>query len=651
MARRIETILIANRGEIARRVMRTAKRLGKRTVAVYSDVDRNAPHVRDADEAVQIGGSAPADSYLKIDAVIDAAKRTGADAIHPGYGFLSERADFTEACAEAGVVFIGPKPGAVRAMGDKAAAKRLMIEAGVPCVPGYQGKEQSDERLISEADAIGFPVMVKASAGGGGRGMRRVGAAADLPDALKSARSEAENAFGDGRLILEKAVDRARHIEVQVFGDAHGNLLHFGERECSVQRRHQKVIEEAPSPALLEQKRAEICAAAVAAARAVDYENAGTVEFLYDDETGDFYFLEMNTRLQVEHPVTEEVTGFDLVALQIAVAEGEPLPIEQEDIEADGWSIEARLYAEDAGAGFLPQTGRLLNWRAPEIADVRIDAGVETGSEVSAFYDPMVAKVIACGETRDEARRALHRALGETRALGLTTNTAYLRAILDHPTFADGAALTRFLGDEHEALTARPPASPTLLACAAAAFLDFDPSNPLFGWSGYGEQRFALKLDIDGEDMTAAASLDGRMLKVETDTGATSLALTEISADRIAFDENGRSGAADIARDGAVLFIDLGEGARRVEDLSRRAAAGAAGGDGVVRAPMAGAVIEVRVAEGDAVKKGDVLIVMEAMKMQHRLEAPIDGVVETLAVAIGAQTNIRDIVAVVTTAE
>ena len=648
MARRIHTILIANRGEIARRVMRTARRLGKRTVAVYSDADRNAPHVREADEAIHIGGSAPADSYLKIDAVIEAAKRTGADAIHPGYGFLSERAEFAEGCAEAGIVFIGPKPDAIRAMGDKAAAKRLMLEAGVPCVPGYQGEEQSDERLIAEAETIGYPVMVKASAGGGGRGMRRVGSAAELAEALKSARSEAENAFGDGRLLIEKAVDRARHIEVQVFGDAHGTVLHFGERECSVQRRHQKVIEEAPSPALTEGKRAEICAAAVAAARAVDYENAGTVEFLYDDETGEFYFLEMNTRLQVEHPVTEEVTGFDLVALQIAVAEGEPLPIEQEDIETDGWSIEARLYAEDAAAGFLPQTGALLNWREPDLEDVRIDTGVETGSTVSAFYDPMVAKVIAHGETRDDARRALHRALGEIRALGLTTNAAYLRAILAHPTFAEGAALTRFLADEHDTLTVSPPASPTLLACAAAAFLDHDPSDPLFGWSGYGEQRFALTLDIDGEEMTAAASLDGRTLKLEAETGATSLTLTALSADRIAFVENGRTGVADITRDGAVLFIDLGDGARRVEDLSRRAAVGAAGGDGVVRAPMAGSVIEVRVNEGDAVNKGDVLIVMEAMKMQHRLEAPIDGVVETLSIDVGAQTNIRDVVAVVT---
>ena len=403
-------ILIANRGEIACRVMRTARDLGYRTVAVYSDADADALHVREADEAVRIGPPPVSESYLDARAIIEAAKRVGADAVHPGYGFLSENDGFASACQDAGLVFIGPTPDAIRAMGNKAAAKRLMIEAGVPCVPGYQGADQSDATLAAEAQRIGCPIMVKAAAGGGGRGMRLVTRLEDFADAVSTARSEAQNAFGSGELILEKAVVDARHVEVQVFGDAHGHVIHLGERDCSAQRRHQKVIEEAPSPAVSPALREKMGAAAVAAAKAISYRGAGTVEFLLGAD-GEFYFLEMNTRLQVEHPVTEEITGLDLVEWQLRVAAGEPLPLKQEDVRLDGHAIEVRLYAESPEKNFLPQSGTVFEWRPAEGKGVRVDHGIRSGQEISPFYDPMIAKVIAHGRTREEARRRLVRAL------------------------------------------------------------------------------------------------------------------------------------------------------------------------------------------------------------------------------------------------
>ena len=404
-------ILIANRGEIACRVMRTARDMGYRTVAVYSDADADALHVREADEAVRIGPAPVGESYLKADAILAAAKLSGADAVHPGYGFLSENDAFAAACEQAGLVFIGPTSDAIRAMGNKAAAKRLMIEAGVPCVPGYQGEDQSDAKLAEEAKRIGFPIMAKAAAGGGGRGMRLILRAEDFADAVSTARSEAINAFGSGELILEKAVVDARHVEVQVFGDAHGNVIHLGERDCSVQRRHQKVIEEAPSPAVSPELRAKMGAAAVAAAKAIAYRGAGTVEFLLDG-SGEFYFLEMNTRLQVEHPVTEEITMLDLVEWQLRVAAGEPLPMTQDEIELDGAAIEVRLYAEDPSKNFLPQSGRIQVWAPAEGAGVRVDHGIRSGQEISPFYDPMIAKVIAWGDTRGSAPPARARAGG-----------------------------------------------------------------------------------------------------------------------------------------------------------------------------------------------------------------------------------------------
>ncbi|HEY7800611.1 MAG TPA: acetyl-CoA carboxylase biotin carboxylase subunit, partial [Hyphomonadaceae bacterium] len=417
----VSTLLVANRGEIALRIMRTARRMGLRTVAVYSDADANAPHVKFADDAVRIGPGPVGESYLSIENIIAAAKSSGATAIHPGYGFLSENAKFAKAVEKAGLTFVGPPPAAIDAMGDKARAKRKMIESGVPCVPGYEGEDQSAKAFANAAAKVGYPVMIKAAAGGGGRGMRIVEKAGDLETALKTARSEAQNAFGNGDLILEKAIVRPRHVEIQVFADSHGAVIHLGERDCSVQRRHQKVIEEAPCPVMTPDLRERMGAAAVEAARAVDYVGAGTVEFLLD-ESDAFYFLEMNTRLQVEHPVTEMVTGIDLVALQLRVARGEALGIAQHDVTLNGHAIEVRLYAEDPEAGFLPSSGHVHLFHAPTDEGVRVDAGVETAGDVSAFYDPMLAKIVAHGATRDEARRRLISALSSTAVFGPRTN-------------------------------------------------------------------------------------------------------------------------------------------------------------------------------------------------------------------------------------
>ena len=462
-------ILIANRGEIACRVILTARAKGYRTVAVYSDADVDARHVAMADEAVNIGPAPAGESYLAMDRILAAAARSGADAVHPGYGFLSENARFAQACRDAGLVFIGPSPDAIRMMGDKSEAKRRMIAAGVPCIPGYQGEDQSDERMIAEADTVGYPVMVKAAAGGGGRGMRLVHAAADLPTALRSARSEATNAFGDGRLLLERAVIQPRHVEIQVFGDSHGHVVHLGERDCSIQRRHQKVVEEAPSPAVDADLRSRMGAAAVLAAQTIDYVGAGTVEFLLDRDKC-FYFLEMNTRLQVEHPVTELVTGLDLVAMQLDVASGKHLPVCQDDVTLRGHAIEVRLYAEDPANLFLPQTGSVKVWQPSTADGVRIDGGIGTGSEISAYYDPMIAKIIAWGQDRDEARRRLAAAVADTIILGVVTNKEFLGRILDAPLFADGQATTAFIETEFpDGFTPSP--APDFAWPLAAAFL------------------------------------------------------------------------------------------------------------------------------------------------------------------------------------
>ncbi len=607
-------VLVANRGEIAWRVMRTAQALGYRTVAVYSDADRDAPHVAFADEAVRIGPPPVGESYLDVERVLAAAKSSGADAVHPGYGFLSENEAFASACEAAGLVFIGPPPAAIAAMGNKAAAKRRMIEAGVPCVPGYQGADQSDATLEAEALKIGLPVMVKAAAGGGGRGMRLVTEAADLVEAIRTARTEAESAFGSGELILEKAVVDARHVEIQVFADAHGNVIHLGERDCSVQRRHQKVVEEAPSPAVDAGLRTRMGAAAVAAARAIGYRGAGTIEFLLGGD-GAFYFLEMNTRLQVEHPVTEAITGQDLVAWQLKVASGEPLPLTQDQVAFSGHAIEVRLYAEDAYAGFLPQTGRIDVWRPATGAGVRIDHGMKDGLAISPFYDPMIAKVIAHGATREEARARLVLALRETVVLGPITNRHFLIRLLGHPAFAAGEATTAFLGQH-----AFPgPAISDAHWQAAAVLLWRHAAGrwpaPLRGWRNSNPEPTPIRLAAGGQE---------RLLLV---TG----------------DETLPAGLRHHV-DGDDIVVDLDAFTVRFTDRTwAPPATAAAGSDGTLRAPMDGRIVAIKVAAGDSVVRGQTLVVLEAMKIQHQLKAGVDARIETVAVSEGQQVSNRTV--------
>ncbi|HYC64630.1 MAG TPA: acetyl-CoA carboxylase biotin carboxylase subunit [Reyranellaceae bacterium] len=603
-------VLVANRGEIAWRVMRTAKAMGYRTVAVYSDADRDAPHVAFADEAVRIGPPPVGESYLSVERILEAAKKSGADAIHPGYGFLSENEGFAAACEKAGLTFIGPPPAAIAAMGNKAAAKRRMIEAKVPCVPGYQGADQSDANLQKEARKIGLPVMVKAAAGGGGRGMRLVTQDGELADAIKTARTEAESAFGSGELILEKAVVDARHVEIQVFADAHGNVIHLGERDCSVQRRHQKVIEEAPSPAVDEALRQRMGAAAVAAARAIGYRGAGTVEFLLGGD-GAFYFLEMNTRLQVEHPVTEAITGLDLVEWQLRVARGDRLPLGQDEVKFGGHAIEVRLYAEDAYAGFLPQTGRVGVWRPTIGPGVRIDHGMKDGLAISPFYDPMIAKVIAHGRTREEARVRLIKALRDAVVLGPTTNRHFLIRLLEHPEFAAGQATTAFIGKN----SFEPPALTDHHWQLAAGLLwrasaeRYPPS--LRGWRNSNPEPTPIKLAVGDVERTVLVT-----------TGGDDSVPFHIDGDDIVVDLDGHT----------VRFTDL---------TYAPPASAAAGGDGTLRAPMDGKIVAIKVAAGEKVTKGQTLVVLEAMKIQHQLKAAADAEVASVSVKEGQQVSNR----------
>jgi geranyl-CoA carboxylase alpha subunit len=607
-------ILVANRGEIAWRVMRTARAMGYRTVAVYSEADKDAPHVAFADEAVCIGPPPVGESYLNSANILKVAQRTGADAVHPGYGFLSENEAFAADCEKAGLVFIGPSPAAIAAMGNKAAAKRRMIEAGVPCVPGYQGAEQGDAALQQEARKIGLPVMVKAAAGGGGRGMRLVERDADLGEAIRTARTEAESAFGSGELILEKAVVDARHVEIQVFADTHGNVIHLGERDCSVQRRHQKVIEEAPSPAVDAGLGRRMGAAAVAAARAIGYRGAGTVEFLLAND-GAFYFLEMNTRLQVEHPVTEMITGQDLVAWQLKVAAGEKLPLGQDKVSFSGHAIEVRLYAEDADAGFLPQTGRIDVWRPASGAGVRVDHGMKEGLVISPFYDPMIAKVIAHGATREQARKRLVRALRETIVLGPTTNRDFLIRLLEHPEFAAGQATTAFLAKHDFPPPAISEAHWTLAGSllwrqAAARY-----PAALRGWRNSNPEPTPIKLKAGNSE---------RWLHV---------APADAARDDVPFHI-----------DGDDVLVDLDGQTVRFSDITYAPPAAAlAGSDGKLRAPMDGRVVAINVAAGDKVSRGQTLIVLEAMKIQHQLKAAVDAKVESVAVQEGQQVSNRTV--------
>ena len=647
-------ILVANRGEIARRVMRTARAQGYRTVAVYSEADAGALHVQQADEALCIGPAPVRESYLSIDAVLRAAAASGVDAIHPGYGFLSESAEFARAVQAAGLVFIGPDPHSIERMGNKAAAKRLMLEAGVPCVPGYQGSDQSDGKLLAQGREIGVPIMVKAAAGGGGRGMRLVHDLAELPDALARARSEATNAFGSDELILERAVIEPRHVEVQVFGDRHGHVIHLGERDCSVQRRHQKVFEEAPSPAVDAGLRERMGAAAVAAARAVDYVGAGTVEFLLDRE-GRFYFLEMNTRLQVEHPVTECITGLDLVAWQLAVARGEPLPLTQEQVQLSGHAIEARLYAEDPASDFLPQSGEVALWQPPAGSGVRVDHGLAQGQAVSPFYDPMIAKIIAHGATRDEARRRLVGALANTCVLGLPTNLRFLADAAAHPEFVAGQATTAFIGRNFPPERLRAAAADSR-ALAVAAALWFDASayrGAQFGFRSNGPARWPLVLGADGDRVNAHVTVLGAgRFRVECPAGAAhdiAFLGRDAAHHRLAID--GLHMHATAVFDAGRLHLALDGQTLSVEDLTYAAPKrDDDAGESSVLAPMNGRLLALLVSAGDTVVKGQRVAVLEAMKMEHQLLARRDGVVERIGAAVGEQLATRALVVKLTEA-
>lgn len=652
MTSAIRNLLVANRGEIACRVMRTASRLGVRTVAVYSEADADAPHVKQADEAVMIGPAPVGESYLNIERILEAAKVSGADAIHPGYGFLSENEAFADACVKAGLIFVGPPASAVALMGNKAEAKRRMIAADVPCVPGYEGRDQSEGAFVAAAEAIGFPVMVKAAAGGGGRGMRLVDNAGNLPEALKLARSEAETAFGSGELILEKAIVEPRHVEIQVFADSHGNVVHLGERDCSVQRRHQKVIEEAPSPAVDESLREHMGAAAVEAALAIDYRGAGTVEFLLD-QSGDFYFLEMNTRLQVEHPVTEMIVGRDLVELQIAVAQGEPLGFSQQEVEFFGHAMEVRLYAEDPAQDFLPMTGDIALWAPSSGEGIRIDAGIVTGQTVSPYYDPMLVKVIAWGETRDIARRRLIDALGGTALFGPATNRDFLISALRRDRFAAGQATTAFI--EQEFGSAVTVTAPALANAAVAAVLRFlrcrerafsragRVSAGLLNWSSRGPIAHQLRLREKDRDFDLSISAAGNRYQVSMAGKAIEIEVVQIDGASARLQVDKRTCDFIFHADEATVFVATPLRSFTFMVIEAGATDEAAADDGgTIRAPMHGKMNEILVGEGDDVTVGDKLAVLEAMKMQHQITATSAGKVAAIHVKSGDQVGVDD---------
>ncbi len=622
----ISKLLIANRGEIACRIMRTARAMGIATVAVYSDADAKALHTRTADEAVHIGPSPAAESYLVGEKIIAAARETGAEAIHPGYGFLSENAGFAQAVIDAGLIWVGPKPASIEAMGLKDAAKERMIAAGVPVTPGYLGEDQSLERLSTEAEKIGYPVLIKAVAGGGGKGMRKVDEPADFAASLESCQREGKASFGNDEVLLEKWITSPRHIEVQVFGDSHGNVVHLFERDCSLQRRHQKVIEEAPAPGMDEATREEICAAAVRAAKAVDYEGAGTIEFIADASEGlradRIFFMEMNTRLQVEHPVTEEITGVDLVEWQLRVASGEPIPLKQEELSINGWAIEARLYAEDPAKGFLPSTGMLdVAWLGEDYC--RIDAGVEEGSEISPFYDPMIAKLIYHATDRETVIDGLWRACAITAVHPVKSNAWFLHRLFGLQEFQSGAMTTSTIERHLDGLTKPPVLSDFALQDAAyeIVFPDFDdsPSN-LLGFRLNSSPERAVRLSVDGNEKIVD-SFD--------------------PAHKIHPGYSGFQGSVDdeLRYENGAVF--------KVETYRAGGTGTASAADGAILAPMPGKVIAVDVSEGDAVTAGQRLMVLEAMKMEHALTAPFDGTVTGLEAPEGGQVQVEAVLCVV----
>ncbi|WP_353100443.1 acetyl/propionyl/methylcrotonyl-CoA carboxylase subunit alpha [Stenotrophomonas lactitubi] len=645
-------VLIANRGEIACRVIATCRRLGIATVAVYSDADRNARHVRLADEAIHIGPAAARESYLRSDAILDAARRTGAQAIHPGYGFLSENADFADACVAAGITFIGPPASAIRAMGDKSAAKALMAKAGVPLTPGYHGDQQAPEFLRTQADGIGYPVLIKASAGGGGKGMRKVERSEDFVDALASCQREAASAFGNDHVLVEKYVERPRHIEIQVFGGGHGEAVYLFERDCSVQRRHQKVLEEAPAPGMSAERRAAMGKAAVDAARAVGYEGAGTVEFIAGPD-GDFYFMEMNTRLQVEHPVTEFITGTDLVEWQLRVAAGQPLPKRQDELTIHGHALEARLYAEDADRGFLPSTGTLRRLRLPTpSANVRVDTGVEEGDSITPYYDPMIAKLIVWDVDRDAALRRMSQALADCQVVGVTTNAGFLRRLLHTDSFANAKLDTALIEREQTALAVTGDGEQALWELAAIAAVASTPAaaadvrDPHSPWQAQDGWRLGapaarvvpLQQGERAHTLKVWATADG--WRVQCDDAAPKQVVGHADGHTLLVQLDDRRWRLQLQRDGDQLYLFGSDGQHRFTlhdpvGESEQASADA----GSLLAPMPGRIVATLVAAGTQVKRGTPLVVLEAMKMEHTLQAPADGTVKGYRAKAGDQVG------------
>lgn len=653
---RIRKLLVANRGEIAVRIQRTARRMGIATVAVYSDADADTLHVKVADQAVRLGPAPSSESYLRAERIIDAARRSGADAVHPGFGFLAENAAFAAACREAGLVFVGPSAESIRALGLKKEAKALAVGAGVPVVPGYAGDDQSISTLAARALEIGFPVLIKASAGGGGKGMRIVRQAEGLEAALEAGQREAQSAFGDGTLLLEKYVERPRHVEIQILGDQHGQLVHLFERECSIQRRHQKVIEESPSPLLDTALRERMGAAGVAVGRAVGYYGAGTVEFIVAPD-GAFYFLEVNTRLQVEHPVTELTTGVDLVEQQIRVARGERLQLTQQSLAQSGHAVEVRLYAEDVEAGFLPASGRVVDWHVPDLPGLRVDTGIQAGSDVSIHYDPMIAKVIAHGPTRDEALETLVSALRGTHVQGLTTNRAFLIDVLDHEAFRAGDTHTHFI-EQHFAGRTRPAPSDAqirraVIAATLAARRERLAERALLpalapGFRNHraAPERYELGL---GDRVLAVEyePLAGDRLRLTCEGVTSEVQLVSAAGPELVVEDAGLRTRARVVRGGSKWFVHADGSSVELVEVPRFPEAQAKVAPGACVAPMPGKVVKILVSRGQRVAAGDVLLILEAMKMEHGVRATADGDVEELHVAEGDQVDAEAVLAVV----